>query len=82
MTEVEVSDRARAIVDGLMRTGRGSERRVSGAYIRLRARLGEFYWIHVDGNKLLRGRDVVGAKPLQQGFTESMVRAGAPLPKR
>jgi hypothetical protein len=51
----KVSDRAQAIIDGLVRTRRGSDARVEGAFVRLRAGIGGFYWVRIDGNRLLRG---------------------------
>ena len=74
----EVSDRARAIIEGLARTGRGSDPRVVRSHVRLRARIGGFYWIRLDGSRLLRGHDVDDAEPLQESFTETMARAGEP----
>jgi hypothetical protein len=77
----EVSDRARMIIEGLVRTGRGSDPHIAGAYVRLRSKIGGFYWVRLDGNRLLRGNNVQGAERLQQKFTEMMARAGEPPPK-
>ena len=76
-----VSDRARAIIQGLMLTGRGSDPQGAGAYVRLRSKIDGFYWVRIDGSRLLRGNNVDGAKPLQEKFTETMARAGEPPPK-
>jgi hypothetical protein len=78
----ELSKRAQAIIEGLMRTGRGSDQRFLDTYVRLRARAGGFYWVHVDGSELLRGDDLANAEPLQAPFVEAMMRAGAPLGRR
>jgi hypothetical protein len=79
--KVEVSAQARAIIAGLVQTGRGSDPQIAGAYVRLLARIGGFYWVRLDGSGLLRGNNVQGAERLQQKFTETMVRAGEPPPK-
>lgn len=76
-----VSDRAQAIIDGLVRTLRASDPRFVGAYVRLRARVDGFYWVHVDGSELLRANDLDSAEPLQAPFAETMVRAGG-LPRK
>jgi hypothetical protein len=70
------SDRARAIVTGLVLTHRGSDPRVAGAFVRLRAAIGGFHWVRIDGAGLLRGDDVDVAEHLQETFTETMARAG------
>jgi hypothetical protein len=80
--KAEASDRARAIIEGLVRTGRGTSPQVAGAYVRLRARIGGFYWVPIDGTRLLRGDDVDAAEQLQESFTETMARAGETPPKR
>ena len=77
----EVSNHARAIIAGLVRTGRGSDPRIAGAYVRLLARIGGFYWVRIDGSRLLRGHNVDDAEPLQEKFTETMARAGERPPK-
>jgi hypothetical protein len=79
--KVEVSDRARAIIEGLLRTGRGSGPHVAGAHIRLCSKIDGFYWVRLDGSRLLRGHNLQGAARLQKSFTETMVRAGEPPPK-
>ena len=76
--KTEVSNQARAIVAGLVQTGRGSDPQIAGAYVRLLARIGGFYWVRVDGGRLLRGHNVDDAEQLQVSFTEAMARAGRP----
>ena len=70
------SPRALAVAEGLVRTGRGAERRRAGKYLRLTAAAGGFYWVTIDGSRLLRGDDLDSADELQAPFVEAMVRAG------
>jgi hypothetical protein len=76
--KIEVSARARAIIEGLTRTRRGSDPHIAGTYVRLRSKIGGFYWVGIDGSRLLRGLNVDDAEPLQESFVETMARAGAP----
>jgi hypothetical protein len=76
--KTEVSNQARAIIAGLVQTGRGSDPQIAGAYVRLLARIGGFYWVRIDGGRLLRGHNVDDAEQLQVSFTETMARAGRP----
>jgi hypothetical protein len=77
--------RASAIVRGLLRTGRARPRRLadtvdlSAEFIRLERREagGQFYWISRDGSRVLAGRGLVDAEPLQAGFVERIARSGA-----
>lgn len=72
--------RALAIAKGLVRTNRVSKKEVVGGtfggFVRLRAVVGAFYWISLDGMRVLRGQDPGGADELQDGFVEAMARAG------
>jgi hypothetical protein len=52
--------RAKEIAEGLMRTGRGSDVRLVGTWLQLRATTGNFYWISLNGAILLRGDTVDG----------------------
>jgi hypothetical protein len=79
--KTEVSDRAQAIIEGLTLSGRGSDPEVVRSYVRLRARIGGFYWVRIDGSQLLRGINVYTAEPLQESFTESMAQASERPPK-
>jgi hypothetical protein len=76
-----LSDRARHIARGLIRTKRASRGTLPSADAEF-AQLptipsGGFYWITVDGSRLMRGATFVGAVELQPGFAEQMARAGA-----
>jgi len=83
-----LSDRSRAIIAGLIKSGRA--RRVSeGQGHRLvDARgfvtlvklvpAGGIYRVHRDGNMVLSGPDIVDVAPLQPGFIEAMARLGMP----
>jgi hypothetical protein len=69
------SRRARAIAEGLVRTGRAYDPRTVGTHIRLRARAGwRFYWVAVDGGELLRGDALDMAEELQQTFVDAMAK--------
>ena len=69
--------RAKAIAEGLVRTGRASDQRLTSGHFRLRANNGGgFYWIAVDGSRLLRGDELDGAEELQPKFVLAMVQAG------
>jgi hypothetical protein len=70
------SPRARAIAEGLVRTGRAYDPRTVGTHIRLRARVGRFYWVAFDGGELLRGDARDMAEELQQTFADAMAKAG------
>jgi hypothetical protein len=75
------SVRALAIAKGLVRTKRVSKKEVVGetfgGFVRLRAVVGAFYWVSLDGMRVLRGREPGGADELQGGFIEAMARAGS-----
>jgi hypothetical protein len=85
-----ISDRCRAIVAGLIASGRA--RRVSeGQGHRLvdargfvtlvkLAPGGGIYRVHRSGNTVLAGPDICSLDPLQAGFVEAMIRAGSPRP--
>ena len=83
-----LSDRSRAIITGLIKSGRA--RRVSegqghrlvdarGFVTLLKlAPGGGIYRVHRDGNVVLSGPDIVDVAPLQPGFIDAMARLGAP----
>jgi hypothetical protein len=76
-TDPTISARAKAIANGLIRTGRASEGRAARGHLRLRAeRTGSFYWITADGSRLLRGDELDSAEELQASFVQAMVQAG------
>jgi hypothetical protein len=70
------SPRAQAIAAGLVRTGRATNLRVTGNFVRADG-LGATYWVRTDGTGVLRGHMIGGADELQTGFIEAMVRAGS-----
>jgi hypothetical protein len=76
----EVPARARLIIEGLIRTGRGTDPHIMGAYVRLRSKIDGFYWVRIDGGRLPRGDSVDDAEQLQASFTETMDRADEPPP--
>jgi hypothetical protein len=80
MTSPAIADRAVAIVRGLRATGRAVVRRGSleldGNYIRVDRVAAGYFWIAVDGTRLLRGTDFDAMDELQPGFAAEMARAG------
>lgn len=69
-------DRAWAVAEGLIRTGRAERSRESGKFIRVDGVKGACYWVAFDGCRVLRGRTVMAADELQAGFVDAMARAG------
>jgi hypothetical protein len=67
-TEQLISSRAKAIAQGLIRTDR--------AGLRLECLTGGFYWIALNGSRVLRGARLPTAEELQPKFIEAMARAG------
>jgi hypothetical protein len=75
--ETPLSVRARAIVEGLFRTKRaGLRRSFDEGMVRISCKKGGFYWISLDGARLLYGRTFLRAEELQPKFVDSMERAG------
>ena len=75
--DLTLSARAKAIAEGLIRTDRADRHGViEHAMLRLASRKGGFYWISLDGGRLLRGADLFGAEELQAKFRDTMERAG------
>jgi hypothetical protein len=75
--EPPFSRRAEEIASGLVRSGRASAPRKVHDHIELRAnRGGGFYWITIDGSRLLRGDDLDTAEELQPNFAQAMAQAG------
>jgi hypothetical protein len=77
-TETAISDRAKAIAKGLVRTERAAKgSKLIHGMLRLECHndVG-YYWIALDGNRLLRGRWVSEAAELQPKFIDVMERAG------
>ena len=76
-TDLTLSARAKAIAVGLIRTDRADHHGViERAMLRLAGRKGGFYWISLDGSRLLRGAELFGADELQPKFADAMERAG------
>jgi hypothetical protein len=71
-----VSQRAKAIAEGLVRSGRAAKFRVAAGFVRANGG-GAIYWISADGTRVLRGDAVDSADELQPGFLQAMVRAGS-----
>jgi hypothetical protein len=75
--ETHISARAKAIADGLMRTGRASDPQAVQGHLQLRAKRGSgFYWIAASGSRLLRGDELDSAEEIQENFVQAMVLAG------
>jgi len=64
--EPAISQRARRIVEGLVRTGRGSSPRLIDTYVKLNASSGGFYFIARDGEWLRRGNTFVECRGLAE----------------
>ena len=76
-TEQLISPRAKAIAQGLIRTDRAGARGVyDRGTLRLECLSGGFYWIALNGSRLLRGTRLPTADELQPKFIEAMERAG------
>jgi hypothetical protein len=77
-----LSDRARLILAGLVRSARvdplpPGRQAVSRGMLRLdRPGGGMHYWLALDGSRLLRGRDVTEAEDLNRGFLDAMEKLG------
>jgi hypothetical protein len=75
--EPKMSERAAAIVRGLVRTERTTKGVSSDqGMLRLECLSGGFYWISLDGGRLLRGAELIDAEELQAKFRDAMERAG------
>ena len=75
--DLTLSQRPRAIAEGLIRSKRADHHGViEHGMLRLGSRKGGFYWISLDGGRLLRGADLFGAEELQGKFRDAMERAG------
>ena len=76
--ESPISPRAKAIADGLIRTDRAGKHSVHDrGMLRLERRSGGFYWIALNGSRVLRGNALFNADELQPNFIEAMAEAGA-----
>jgi len=71
------SERAAAIVRGLVRTNRAAKGVASDqGMLRLECLTGGFYWISLDGLGIRRGTALAAADELQAKFQDTMERAG------
>ena len=77
-TDPAISARATAIARGLIATKRATGViSMESGMLRLDCQGGGFYWISLNGRRLLRGDNVwEEADELQPKFIEAMVRAG------
>ena len=76
--EAAISVRATAIARGLIRTERAAHTiKPHHGMLRLECHSGDdYYWIALDGSRLLRGKLLSEADELQPKFIDSMERAG------
>jgi hypothetical protein len=76
-TDPTVSARAKAIAEGLIRTERAGHKGVlEQGMLKLKCRKGGYYWISLDGSRILSGTQVFDAEELQPKFRDAMERAG------
>lgn len=76
---LHIETRAKFVLKGLIATGRAirtSEPQPQDGYVKLPRPNGAFYWLSLDGRRLLAGGFIEVAEELQIGFIESMVRVG------
>ena len=68
---------ARAIAEGLFRTGRAGKHGVyEQGMLRLERRGGGYYWVPLNGDRILSGARLFDANELQPKFIDAMERAG------
>jgi hypothetical protein len=86
MSSSRLSDRALAVLAGLVRSQRvapmlpGSANTARG-FLRLDRAAGGFYWLSIAGNELRRGHgDPAEADVISGSFVEAMMRLGSPRP--
>jgi hypothetical protein len=76
-TEPPISPRAKAIAEGLIRTERaGRHGVIDQGTLKLECTKGGYYWISLDGSRVLRGKVIFEADELQPKFIDAMERAG------
>ena len=76
-SEVEISPRATTIARGLIATRRAAGIiAMDNGTLRIRCRAGGYYWISLDGRRVLRGKMLFEADELQPKFSDAMERAG------
>jgi hypothetical protein len=77
LNDTAISTRARAIAEGLIRTRRaGYSGVIDRDMLKLECLSGGFYWISLNGSRLLRGARLPTAEDLQPKFIDAMERAG------
>ena len=75
--EAEISARATMIARGLLATKRAvGIISMDHDRLRLKCRVGGYYWIDLDGRRVLRGMLLSGAEELQSKFVDAMERVG------
>ena len=77
-SEAVVSVRAKAIASGLVRTVRAATgSKLIHGMLRLESHNGDdYYWIALNGSRVLRGKFLSEADELQPKFIDAMERAG------
>jgi hypothetical protein len=70
--------RAKAIAEGLIRTERAGHKGVlEQGMLKLKCRKGGYYWISLDGSRILSGASLLfDPEELQEKFRDAMERAG------
>jgi hypothetical protein len=77
LNDTAISTRAMAIAEGLIRTKRaGRHGVVDRGMLKLECTKGGYYWISLDGSRVLRGSAIFEADELQPKFIDAMERAG------
>ena len=75
--ESALSARARAIAEGLIRAKRaGRHGVIDRGMLKLECTKGGYYWISLDGSRVVRGKVIFEAEELQPKFIDAMERAG------
>ena len=76
-TEPVIFGRARTIAEGLFRTRRAARHGVvDRGMVRLECTKGGYYWISLDGSRVVRGDRLPTAEELQPKLIDAMERAG------
>jgi len=76
-TELTISARVGTIAEGLIRTKRArNPAEFDQGMLRLKCKKGGYYWISLDGGRVLRGHGLFDADELQPKFRDAMERAG------
>jgi len=75
--DTDVSERTKAIARGLVNTERAAVgSRLIHGMLQLTCRDGGYYWISLDGGRVLKGRGPLDSVELQPRFAAAMERAG------